>query len=150
MKKVILYFEKFVIVVLMALLGIVIAFSLYELAVLILSEVFNPRDEITNSLFAERHILEVLSFIMLVVISLELFETIKYYLDRHIISADFIILVALTAVARKVIIMDYSRCEPMLLVGMGVIIFALGFGYYYIKKADYMILGPKEKEDSEG
>ena len=149
MKKIILYFEKFVILVLLALMAIVIAFSLYELAVLIITEIFNPRDELTNSLFEERNILEVLSFIMLVVISLELFETVKFYLDRHVISADFIILVALTAVARKVIIMDYNHYEPLMVIGMGVIIIALSLGYYFIKKADFMLLKPKEPENKE-
>ena len=146
MKKIIIYFEKFVILVLMALMAIVIAFSLYELAALIITEIFNPRDELTNSLFAERNILKVLSFIMLVVISLELFETMKFYLDRHIISADFIILVALTAVARKVIIMDYSLYEPLMVIGMGVIIIALSLGYYFIKKADFMLSNSKVEE----
>lgn len=147
MKKIILLFEKTVILVLMALMAIVIAFSLYELASLIITEIFNPRDELTNSLFAERNILEVLSFIMLVVISLELFETIKFYLDRHIISADFIILVALTAVARKIIIMDYTRYEPLMIIGMGVIIIALSLGYYFIKKADFMLLDRRDDEE---
>lgn len=147
MKKIILLFEKIVILVLMALMAIVIAFSLYELASLIITEIFNPRDELTNSLFAERNILEVLSFIMLVVISLELFETIKFYLDRHIISADFIILVALTAVARKIIIMDYTRYEPLMIIGMGVIIIALSLGYYFIKKADFMLLDRRDDEE---
>ena len=149
MKKIIQYFERFVIILLLGLMAVVIMVSLYELTVLIFSEIFNARDEGTISLFEERNVLDVLSFIMLVVISLELFETIKLYLDRHVISADFIILVALTAVARKIIIMDYSRYEPLMIIGMGVIIIALALGYYFIKKADFMLLKPKDTDEKE-
>ncbi len=149
MKKVLHYFERSIIMVLLGLMAVVIMVSLYELAVLIFKDIFDTRTSATHTLFSENNILEILSFIMLVVISLELFETIKLYLDRHVISADFIILVALTAVARKIIIMDYSRYEPLMIIGLGLIVIALALGYYFIKKADLMILKSKEEEEKE-
>jgi len=147
MKKLLLYFERAVIVALLGLMAVVILVSLYELSVLIFRDIFIIQDESAQTLFSENSILEILSFIMLVVISLELFETIKLYLDRHVISADFIILVALTAVARKIIIMDYSRYEPLMVIGLGTIVIALALGYYFIKKADIMLLKDKKEED---
>lgn len=149
MKKIFEYFERYVIMILLVLMAIVIMVSLYELCVLIFREIFIFKNKNAHTLFAENNILQVLSFIMLVVISLELFETIKLYLDKHVISADFIILVALTAVARKIIIMDYSNVDPILIVGMGVIVIALSLGYYFIKKADLMILDRSEKEEKD-
>jgi len=146
MKKIFSYFERYVIWALLILMAIAILVSLYELIIFVFQEVFTSRDEGTDSLIAERNILDILSFIMLVVISLELFETIKLYLDRQVISADFIVLIALTAVARKIIIMDYSEYEPLMVIGLGFIVIALALGYYFIKKADFMII-KKPKED---
>lgn len=149
MKKIFEHFERMIIMVLLVLMAVVIMVSLFELCVLIFREIFIIREHNTHTLFTEHNILEVLSFIMLVVISLELFETIKLYLDRHVISADFIILVALTAVARKIIIMDYTRYEPLMIIGMGIIIIALAVGYFFIKKADFMLLDRRDKEEKE-
>lgn len=146
MKKIFQYFERGIIIALLGLMAVVILVSLYELSVLIFNDIFDARADATHTLFSENNILEILSFIMLVVISLELFETIKLYLDRHVISADFIILVALTAVARKIIIMDYSRYDPLMIIGLGVIVIALSLGYYFIKKADFMPMKPKDEE----
>lgn len=140
MKKVLVFFERSIIWALLILMAIAILVSLYELVILVFQEVFSSRAEGDVSLIAERNILDILSFIMLIVISLELFETIKLYLDRHVISADFIVLVALTAVARKIIIMDYSHYEPLMIIGLGFIVIALSLGYYFIKKADFMLI----------
>lgn len=149
MKKVLVYFERFIIWALLILMVIAILVSLYELTILVFHEVFTSREKETDSLIAERNILDILSFIMLVVISIELFETIKLYLDRHVISADFIVLVALTAVARKIIIMDYSEYEPLMVIGLGFIVIALALGYYFIKKADLMFSKHKEISEKE-
>jgi uncharacterized membrane protein (DUF373 family) len=83
-----------------------------------------------------QELLQLFSFILLIVIGLELFETIKYYLDKHKIQAEVILLVALTAIARKVIVLDYANYEKDMIIGIAATILALSAGYYFIKRAD--------------
>ena len=66
---------------------------------------------------------------------LELIETIKVYLVEESIHIEIICLVAIVAVARKVIILDLYKLPPVSLLGIAAIILALTIGYYFLKKA---------------
>jgi uncharacterized membrane protein (DUF373 family) len=47
------------------------------------------------------------------------------------------LLVALVAVSRKVIILDYKELAPGMLYGMSALIVALGIGYFLVRRALY-------------
>lgn len=130
------YFEKFIVVTLLFLMGIIILISTFELVVSIVTQIAN-HDKADGLMFLQKQeLLELFSFILLIVIGLELFETIKLYLNKHRIQADFILLIALTAIARKVIVIDYSKIDNFLVLGMAAMVLALSVGYYLIKRAD--------------
>jgi len=46
-----------------------------------------------------------------------------------------VLLVAIIAIARKVIILDVKALPSMTLVGIGVIVISLSIGYYLVKKS---------------
>ncbi len=50
------------------------------------------------------------------------------------IHAEIMFLVALTAVARKVVILDAKTIEPMTVFSIAALVIALSGGYYFIKK----------------
>jgi len=129
-------FERFIVLILLFLLGIIILISTFELVVSIVLQIVNHNMEDGLMFLQMQELLELFSFILLIVIGLELFETIKYYLSKHLIQADFILLVALTAIARKVIVLDYSKTDNGLILGIAATILALSIGYYLIKRAD--------------
>ena len=81
-------------------------------------------------------LLNVFSFVLLVIIGLELFESIKHYLSKHILQAEIILVVALTAIARKVIILDYDKQVPLVIIGIALLVVALAISYYLIKRAN--------------
>ncbi|TGC06997.1 phosphate-starvation-inducible E-like protein [Methanolobus halotolerans] len=86
------------------------------------------------SMPSENHLLELFGFFLLVLIGLELLNTLKTYASEHAIHAEVVLSVALIAIARKVIILDIDEVSSLTLIGIGVIILALCSGYYFFKK----------------
>jgi len=63
-------------------------------------------------------ILNFIGEILLVVIILELVDTIMVYTKEHIIRVGSVILVAITAVSRELIIFDYHNGDYLMLFGI--------------------------------
>lgn len=77
-------------------------------------------------------LLDIFGLFLLVLIGIELLETIKTYLVEHIIRVKVVFMVALIAIARKVIILDVTVFSSLTLIGIGAILLALAVGYYLI------------------
>jgi uncharacterized membrane protein (DUF373 family) len=125
-------FEKIMYITLIILLGGVVVFSIAELVWILYESLF------LNSLYRlENHeLLEIFGFFLLVVIGIELLDTLKAYLRENVIHVEIVILVAVIAIARKVIILDPEFSDAALMAGMGVIVIGLGIAYYLIKKGN--------------
>jgi uncharacterized membrane protein (DUF373 family) len=54
-------------------------------------------------------------------------------MEDHTIHAEMMFLVAMTAVTRKIVILDATNLDPLLVFGLGFLIIALAGGYYLIK-----------------
>ena len=126
------FFERFEDVVVKALLFMmVIAVSVatlelgYVLAkdILTLPTVILETDELLN----------VFGLVMLVLIGLELFESVRVYHRDRVIRAEVVIVVAIIAVARKIIILDYKSLSSFTLLEVGVGILCLGLTYVLLK-----------------
>lgn len=124
-------FEASVIVVLIVLMMAVVMLSTFELAVVLWKQVVEP----PRMLLGLQELLEVLGFFMMVLIGLELLETIKNYLTQHALHVEVVLLVAMIAVARKVIILDMKEIASASMIGIAGLLFSLAASYYLIKKA---------------
>jgi len=82
--------------------------------------------------------------LLVLLIGLELLETIKAYLKEDIVHVEFIILVAIIAIARKVIVWDFNKYSFEELLSLAAMIVGLGITYFLIKKADLKIAFPKK------
>ena len=71
----------------------------------------------------------------MVLIGVELIEVMKDYLTENTLHVEVVFLVAMIAVARKVIVLDYKVTSPQTLYGTAAIIVALCGGFYLLKKA---------------
>lgn len=85
---------------------------------------------------------------LLVLIGIELLDTIKVYFREHVIHVEVVMLVAIIAVARKVIVMDFDKYSGLEVIGIAAIILALAGGYYLIKKTGGCGFWPSEKEEN--
>lgn len=95
---------------------------------------FRTTNSFIDKLLYEQESNSILKSVFNIFIGLELLQTIKMYFDIHEIRGEMILLIALTAISRKLITMDYAQEEGMETIGLGILIAALGFGYYIIKK----------------
>lgn len=115
----------------------VIILSILELAYVIVVDIISP----PLFLLDIRELLEIFGLIMLVVIGIELIETVmKTYLVEGVDHVRVVLSVALIAIARKVIILDLKEVSILSLIGIGLIILALAFGYFFVGR-----LNSKEK-----
>ena len=69
-----------------------------------------------------------------VLIAIEIFINIKMYLITNVIPVRLVIATALMAIARKVIIFDFTKIEPPFVYGTAAVIMALGITYWLITK----------------
>ncbi|MEM7391104.1 MAG: phosphate-starvation-inducible PsiE family protein [Verrucomicrobiota bacterium] len=127
-------FRKFEHVIVLSLLGmmmVAVLVSTIELGVVLAKELLKPPFLLLNI----DEMLEVFGFFLMVLIGLELLETIKVYLEEDRVHAEVVFLVALVAVSRKVVILDYEKATTDMLYGMAALVIALGVGYYLVRRA---------------
>jgi len=123
-------FEHAVIVSLIGLMIVVILISTVELAYLIVKDIISPPffwleiDEL----------LDIFGFFLLILIGVELLETIKAYLADKVVHSEVVLEVALIAIARKVIILDVKDYSGLTIVGIATLIVAMGLAYYLMKR----------------
>ncbi|MCB2228624.1 MAG: phosphate-starvation-inducible PsiE family protein [Desulfarculaceae bacterium] len=132
--------ERYTIVALLLMMVVVILLSTAELGIMLVTDLINP----PFMLFKISELLEIFGFFFMILIGLELIETIRMYLDESKIHVEVVFLVAMIAVARKVIILDAKTQEPMTLIAVAAVIVALSLGYYLVKRSH----GKKEKKES--
>jgi len=125
-------FERIVIATLILMLVVVVFLSVVELAWVLVSDILTPPVLILEI----RELLGLFSLFLLVLIGIELLETMKKYYAEGRIELDVIINVSLIAIGRKIITMDPKEYDPMTLVGMAAIILSLFIGYWIIKKSN--------------
>jgi uncharacterized membrane protein (DUF373 family) len=128
-------FEKFVYAALMALLMIVLLGSLIDLVWLLYTALLFE----SPALLETHELIAVLGAFLLVLIGVELLDTIKAYFKENTIHVEIVVLLAIIAIARKVILLDPTGMSAsefgLELIGIGVIVIGLAGGYYLIKKA---------------
>lgn len=91
-------------------------------------------------------LMSLFSLFLVLLIGLELLETIKAYLKDDIVHVEFIILIAIIAIARKAIVWDFNKYSTEELISVAIMTVALGITYFLIKKADFKIKLKKEEK----
>ena len=123
-------FEKMIIFSLLVMLVLVLFLSTLDLAWIIIKDIITP----PVFLLDIDELLEIFGLVMLVLIGIELMQTMaKTYLSQSVDHAQIVMAVAIIAIARKVIILDVKELSGVALLGIAAIILALSIGYYLIK-----------------
>ncbi len=124
-------FQRYIVIGLLGLMTVVVFLSTVELAVVLVQQLLKP----PRYLLDIREMLELFSFFLMVLIGLELWETLRIYLSESVVHVEVILMVAIIAVSRKVIVLNIESLDPLALLGIAAIIVALSTGYYVVKKA---------------
>lgn len=83
--------------------------------------------------FFSKTLIELFGFFLNILIALELLENITAYLKKHVVQVELVIVTSLIAVARKIIIFDFSKATSTDLIGLALAIFALSISYWLIR-----------------
>jgi uncharacterized membrane protein (DUF373 family) len=128
-------FERLIYYVLMVMLALVIFLGVIELVVILFYAIFTD----FSFRLANFEILEIFGYFLLILIGIELLETIKAYLIKNEIHVEIIILVAIIAVARKIILLDPFAAGESLnsaaMIALGVMVVALAASYYLVRRS---------------
>lgn len=139
MRKIIKAFEKVIVLGLLGMMMLAVLISTVELAVILFQELMKPPVFLLNI----DEMLEVFGFFLMVLIGLELLETIKAYLKEDRVHAEVVFLVAIVAVSRKIIILNYKEITADMLFGMAAVIVALGIGYFCVRRSLHLCASGK-------
>jgi uncharacterized membrane protein (DUF373 family) len=123
--------QKLTVLALAAMLIVVIILSTIHLGVLIGQEVMQP----PRFLIPVQGLLDIFGYFLLVLIGVELIETLKAYVKKDAIHVRVVLEVALIAMARKVIIEEPNEVPSLTLFGIAALILALGIAFYFERQA---------------
>jgi uncharacterized membrane protein (DUF373 family) len=123
-------FERGIVHILIALMMLVVLLATVELGWIIVRDIITP----PIVLLEIEELLEIFGFFLLVLIGVELLETIKAYLVEQVIHVEIVLEVSLIAIARKVIILDLEKYSELTLVGMAALILAIAAAVYSVKR----------------
>ena len=126
-EKIIHSSEKIIFYVLSILVLIFVAYELFDLIYLLYSEIMNA------SILENKSIaLSGVPLFFNIIIALEILETFKGDNENVLRKVKIILLIALTAISRKVIVMDVKHADFKIDAGISILILALCLGYFII------------------
>ncbi len=125
-------FKRLLIIAITFMMGIVLLLATVDLGYTLYVDIV---DAPPYFLLDIQEILTVFGVFLLVLIGIELFETMEIYIKENVVHIEVVLTVALIALARKVIILDVKKLESTTLLAIAALILALAVGYYLIRKA---------------
>ncbi len=147
LKKAVHKIERYIIKTLIALMSILLVIATIELAYEMVRSVMQGDGD--HFIINLDNLMGVFGVFLLVLIGIELLDTIKVYFRQHVIHVEVVMLVAIIALARKVIVMDFDKYTGLQTLGLAAVIVALAGGYYLIKKTGGCGFWPKEMDETE-
>lgn len=119
--------ENFVSKILAIALVFVIFVALFDLLKFLIVDLFFT----DPSLVFAAPLLKIFGMFLNVLIALELMENITAYLRQHVIQLELVVITALTAVARKIVIFDNKADGD--LTGLAIAVLSLSISYWIVR-----------------
>jgi uncharacterized membrane protein (DUF373 family) len=94
---------------------------------------YNALFSLDSAGFLRATLTDILGLFLSVLIALEILENITAYLRKHVIQVELVIATALTAVGRKLIILDLEKVQGLSLVGLAMALFSLSVSYIIVR-----------------
>ncbi|MGF1571327.1 MAG: phosphate-starvation-inducible PsiE family protein [Nodosilinea sp.] len=86
---------------------------------------------------------DIFGLFLSVLIALEILENITAYIKKHVVQVELVIATALTAVGRKIIILDLTKTSGVTLIGLALAIFSLAISYWIVR-ASHRQVSPRD------
>jgi uncharacterized membrane protein (DUF373 family) len=125
------WFERVIVVSLVFMMMVVVALSTVELGWMILKDIITP----PILLLDLSELLDLFGFFLLILVGVELLDTIKAYVRDGVLHTEVVLEVALIAVARKVIVLDLSKHDGFSVLALAALILALAVAFFLQRRA---------------
>lgn len=124
-------FKRFLVFCITGMMVVVLLLAVIELAYYLVRDIITP----PFLLLDVAEMLSLFGLFLIVLIGIELVETLEIYLKENVIHVEVVFTVALIAIARKVIILDYKKMPSDALFAIAAVILALSLGYFLIQRS---------------
>lgn len=143
MKKISRLIEKGIIHVLIAMMSIILILATIELGYYLIRNI-----AFSDYLLVDLDdLMDLFGVFLLILIGIELLDTIKVYLKEKQVHVEVVVLVAIIAMARKIVVLKVEEFSGEIIIGIAVLVLALAIAYYLIKRAGLMICNVGEEDE---
>lgn len=129
------FVEKFIVYTLIVMMAGVLILATIELGYFLVRSIIQS-DYLLIDL---EDLMDLFGVFLLVLIGIELLDTIKVYLKENVVHVEVVVLVAIIAIARKVVVLKIETLSGEVIFGIAGLIVALAIAYYLIKKAGLFV-----------
>lgn len=126
------FFENAIAKVLLVAIVLISLYALLDLLVALVQIMFS-----THLGSLGKTLISIFGLFLNLLIALELLENITGYLRKHVLQVELVIVTAIIAVARKLVILDMEKTSDLDLLGLGGAILALTIGYFIIRLSNH-------------
>ena len=77
----------------------------------------------------------ILNFVLWILITIELMDSIRIYIARHVLHLETVLSLAMIALARKIITLKLEKYEPITILGVAGLVVAIAFAYFFVRKS---------------
>ena len=133
-ETVVMQFKFYIVSFVLLMLIIIMVVGSIELGLTAIRHFLEP----PRFLFDAAELLEVFSFALLLLIGLELIESVELYLFHSEVSVLVkpVVSIGIIAIARKIIVLDTKKTEPLIVIGIAAIFLSLSIGFYLTTARD--------------
>ncbi|MGB3614630.1 MAG: phosphate-starvation-inducible PsiE family protein [Elainellaceae cyanobacterium] len=121
--------ETFVSKALSVAMVLVLLVAVADLFIVLWNSLLTAPDELFS-----KNLFRIFGIFLDVLIALEILENITAYLKRHVVQVELVIVTSLTAIARKIIILDLAKATGVELIGLAIAIFSLSISYWIVRR----------------
>lgn len=127
------YFEKTLAAILLLLISVVAVIAVIEFCLVLYKDIMSQKGLFLLDL---GELFEVFGMFLIVLIAIELMASVYMYMMDKSVHVEIMLLIAITALTRKVVVMDLeSKGDPaMYMFGLAALLGALVGGYYLVKR----------------
>ena len=136
MERLMRLFERGILYVAQILLVLVIVVAVIQLWYLFALGVTERVRDIDTIPLLTLAVQRAFSGVLLIVLGLELLETLRVYFTHHRVRLELVLVIALIAVGRHVINLDFEHVDGAAIAGIAALVVALTGGYYLVRKSD--------------
>lgn len=128
--KFIARFEKIIVIILVIMMSLLIILALFNVGF----QFYKIANTSAADLFDPDNLKKLFGMILLVIVGLELLDTIKAYIKDDVVHAEVVILAAIIGLANKVIVLDMKQTDAESIIALAGLMIALGITYYLLKE----------------